>query len=636
MLRVDSMTELFDAVETLALTRPQQGDRLVVLTNGGGPGVLATDALIADGGRLAGLSPATIARLDSLLPPTWSRGNPVDIIGDAPGKRYADALAVLLEEANADAILVLNSPTAMASPSEAAEAVIATVAAQPRSRLVGRNVITAWLGEAAAAPARLRFTEARIATYETPDSAVRGFMHRVRYRRNQELLLETPAAHPEDAAPDVAAVRAVIARASAKGPTWLDAEDVAAVLAAYGVPLPESRIVADPAAAAAAAAVIGFPVALKIRSPDITHKSDIGGVALNLGTAARVAAEAQAMLARIGTAQPAARLEGFLVQAMIQRPGAFELIIGLVDDRVFGPVVMFGQGGIAVELINDTTLELPPLNDALARAQMARTRVWRLLQGYRGRPPADIAAIARALIAMAQLAADHPEVRELDLNPMLADEKGVIAVDARIRVAPAEPASRLAISPYPRELETGATLRDGTRLLLRPIRPEDEPALQDLAHAMNPQDLRLRFFTPIRDLPHALAARLSQIDYDREMALIARLAADGPALGVVRISADPDSRRCEFAIALRSDWKGRGLGYLLMERIIAVAQNRGIGEIFGDVLHENGPMLKLARALGFALTAHPEDPELVRVVKPLVGVPGARKQEPGGSSQDLS
>ena len=435
MLRVDTMTELFDAVETLALTRPQQGDRLVVLTNGGGPGVLATDALIAAGGRLAILSPATLARLDRVLPQTWSRGNPVDIIGDAPGKRYADALAVLLEEPDADAILVLNAPTAMASPSEAAEAVIATLAAQPQSRLVGRNLITAWLGAAAAAPARQRFAEARIATYDTPDSAVRGFMHRVQYRRNQELLLETPAAHAEDAAPDVAAARAVIARATAKGPAWLDAEDVVSVLAAYGIPLPESRIVADPARAATAAAAIGFPVALKIRSPDITHKSDIGGVVLNLGTAARVAAEAETMLARIRAAQPAARLEGFLVQAMVQRPGAFELIIGLVDDRVFGPVVMFGRGGIAVELVNDTTLELPPLNHALARAQMARTRVWRLLQGYRGRPPADVTAIARVLIAVAQLAADHPELRELDINPLLADDKGVIAVDARVRVA---------------------------------------------------------------------------------------------------------------------------------------------------------------------------------------------------------
>jgi len=618
MLRVDTMTELFDAVETLALTRTQHGDRLAILTNGGGPGVLATDALVAAGGTLARLAPGTIAKLDRLLPPTWSRGNPVDIIGDAPGKRYADALAALLEDPETDAILALNAPTALASPSEAADAVIATLASRPQSELVGRNVLTAWLGEGAAAAARARFAEARLATYETPDSAVRGFMHRVRYHRNQELLLETPAARSEDFSPDIAAVRAVIERTAATGPAWLEVEDVASVLAAYGIPVPKSRVVADPAAAAAAASAIGFPVALKIRSPDITHKSDLGGVALNLGNPGRVAAEAQAMLARVKAAQPAARLDGFLVQEMAQRPTAIELIIGLVDDSIFGPVVMFGQGGIAVELVNDTSLELPPLNDVLARAQMARTRVWRLLQGYRGRPPADLAQIAQVLIAVAQLAADHPELRELDINPLIADAAGVVALDARLRVGPAVGTRRLAIKPYPRELESDAALRDGTPLRLRPVRPEDEPSLRDLAGHMKPEDLRLRFFTPIRDLPHALAARLSQIDYDREMAIIARLAADGTALGVARFAADPDNRRAEFAVALRSDWKGRGLGYLLMQRIIAIARQRGIAEIIGDVLHENQPMLKLARALGFAPTAHPEDPELVRVVLPLV------------------
>lgn len=619
MLRVDSMAELFDAVETLALTRPQRGDRLAILTNGGGPGVLATDALIAQGGKLATLSPETVAKLDKLLPPTWSHGNPVDIIGDAPGKRYADALAVLLGDPALDAVLVLNVPTALARPSDAARAVIDTWTAQPAANLLGRNLLTSWLGERAAAPARRRFAEARIATYETPDSAVRGFMHRVQYHRAQELLMETPAARPDAFDPSAAAAQAAIAPALGTAPAWLDAEQVSAVLAAYGIPLPQSRVVADADAAAAAASAIGFPVALKIRSPDITHKSDIGGVALNLGNPERVRGEAEAMLARVKAAQPEARLEGFLVQEMVRRPGALELIVGLNDDAVFGPVIMFGQGGTAVELVHDTSLELPPLNDVLAKALMARTRIYRLLQGYRGQPAADLAAIATVLVRIGQLAADHPEIRSLDINPLLADAKGVIAVDARIEVAPpSRPgAARLAISPYPRELESSATLRDGTRLLLRPVRPEDEPLLQDLAMHMGADDLRLRFFTPMKGLPHALAARLSQIDYDREMAVVARLDADGPALGVARFSADPDNRRCEFAVALRSDWKSKGLGFLLMARIIDIARQRGIAEMIGDVLHENEPMLSLAKSLGFALTAHPEDRELVRVTKKL-------------------
>jgi acetyltransferase len=619
MLRVDTMAELFDAVETLALTRPQQGDRLAILTNGGGPGVLATDALIAMGGKLATLAPETITKLDAVLPRTWSRGNPVDIIGDAPGQRYADALRILLDVPAADAILVLNCPTAMAEPAVAAQAVIDTLAAAPPATMLGRNLVTAWLGESAAAAARERFAAARIATYDTPDNAVRGFMHRVRYRRNQELLMETPAGRPDEFAPDVAAVRRVIAAAVSNEPTWLDADQVSAVLSAYGILIPQSRIVATPETAAAAAEAVGFPVALKIRSRDLTHKSDIGGVALNLGNATRVRGEAEAMLARVRTARPAAHLDGFLVQQMVERPGALELILGVIDDAIFGPVVMVGAGGTAVELLHDTTLELPPLNAALARAALARTRIWSLLQGYRGQPAADIDGVIAAMIRIGQLAADHPEIRELDINPLLADARGVRAVDARIRVGPAEKsgAARLSISPYPKELESAETLKDGTRLLLRPIRPEDEPVLQDLASHMNPDDLRLRFFTPIKSLSHTLAARLSQIDYDREMALIARLAGDGTALGVARFSADPNNQRCEFAVALRSDWKGRGLGYRLMTRLMDVAKARGIGEMVGDVLHENEAMLRLAKRLGFTLTRHPDDPELVRVVKTL-------------------
>jgi acetyltransferase len=321
----------------------------------------------------------------------------------------------------------------------------------------------------------------------------------------------------------------------------------------------------------------------------------------------------------VKAAQPRARLDGFLVQAMVQRPGALELILGVIEDPTFGPVVMFGQGGTAVELLHDTTLELPPLNAALARAQMARTRVWRLLQGYRGQPPAAIDAIADTLIRVAQLAADHPEIRELDINPLLADQKGVLALDVRISVAPARipGAARLAISPYPKEFESSATLRDGTVIRLRPVRPEDEPLLEDLARHMNADDLRLRFFVPVTTLSHQLLARLTQIDYDRAMALIARPAVEGTALGIVRFAADPDNRRGEFAVSVRSDWKGRGLGYLLMTRIIEVARQRGLGEIFGEVLRENDAMLRVARALGFSVTTHPQEAHLLRLTKPL-------------------
>ena len=294
-----------------------------------------------------------------------------------------------------------------------------------------------------------------------------------------------------------------------------------------------------------------------------------------------------------------------------------ELLVGLVEDPVFGPVVAFGQGGIAAEIVPDISLELPPLNALLARRLMARTRVWQLLQGFRGRPAVNVEAVVEVLIRLGQLAADHPEIRELDLNPLLVDAVGVVALDARLRVAPAQStgAARLAIAPYPKELESLERLRDGTVLRLRPLRPEDEPRLQDLVAHMTPEDLRLRFFTPVRALSHTLAARLSQLDYDREMALLAE--SDGTAVGVARFSADPDKFRAEYAIAVRSDWKGRGVGYLLMTRIIDIARQRGIGELVGEVLRENEPMLNMCRELGFTIAADPNDPAIMLVKKKL-------------------
>jgi acetyltransferase len=617
MLRACTMGELFDAAETLALTHDQRGDRLAIVSNGGGAGVLATDALAAAGGRLATLAPETIAQLDRVLPATWSRGNPVDIIGDAPGARYAEAIKAVAADRDVDALLVLNCPTALADPDAAAQAVVETLATLPAGTLHGRNVFTAWLGEQTAAPARRRFELAGIPTYDTPEAAVSGFLHRVRYQRNQELLMQTPPARPDPFEPNVQRVRNIIAAALDAGRSWLEAEEVAAVIGAYDIPQPLARNAATGAEAAAVAQEIGFPVALKVRSSDITHKSDVGGVLLGLLDGAAVLAAADAMLARIGKERPEARLDGVLVQQMIRRPGAVELLAGLSDDAVFGPVVVFGQGGTAVEIVNDSAIALPPLNPLLARLQMERTRVWHLLQPYRGKPTAAIDAIAAVLVRLGQLAADHAEIKELDINPLLADAAGVVAIDARIRIAEATQtgAARLAIAPYPKDLESAGATRDGTAITLRPVRPEDEPLLQDLFTHMSREDVRLRFFAPIRELSHRFAARLSQIDYDREMALLAQH--DGVTLGVARYFADPDKQRAEYAVTVRSDWKGRGVGYLLMTRLIEVAHAAGIGELFGDVLHENQPMLEMCRALGFTLAANPTDATLTTVRKSL-------------------
>jgi acetyltransferase len=615
MLRVGSLQELFDAAEVLASRVRLKGDRLAILSNGGGFGVIATDALIDEGGQLAELAPATLERLSAALPATWSRGNPVDIIGDAPGRRYADALGILLGDTGIDAILVLNCPTGVGSSVDAAKAVASVLAGRPPMPR-----ITSWVGGSSAVQEARRLLQASfLPVYETPGQAVLAFMHLVRYRDSQRALMETPPSVPEDFVPDAAAARAVIDSALGGGREWLSEPEAKRLLAAYDIPVAETRTVADAYEAASAAAAIGFPVAVKVLSPDITHKSDVGGVALDLADALQVRAAVEAMRARLAETAPRARIAGFAVQPMIRRPHAHELIIGASEDPQFGLVILFGHGGTAVEIIADRALALPPLNMSLAHGLIAQTRVSRLLRGYRDRPPADLDAIALTLIKVAQLVIDFVEIAELDINPLLADQDGVIALDARVRVSRRGLSAerRLAIRPYPKELEDEVALDDGRTLLLRPIRPEDEPMLVAAFRKASPEAVRLRFFAPIKELTHETAAGLTQIDYDREMALVL---ADHDQPGaaelyaVARFSTDPDQQKAEFAIAVRDDVTGRGLGTLLMRRLIDYARRRGIGEIFGLVLPENRAMLAICRALGFEESADPADPA-VRLVR---------------------
>ncbi|MCK6454701.1 MAG: bifunctional acetate--CoA ligase family protein/GNAT family N-acetyltransferase [Alphaproteobacteria bacterium] len=617
MLRVRELADLFDAVETLAMLRAPAGDRLVIVTNGGGLGVMAVDALAEAGGRLAALRPDTMERLNAVLPPTWSHDNPVDIIGDADGSRYAAAVSAVLEDRNADALLVLNCPTAITSPLEAAEAVIKAVDDRRRS------VLTSWVGGAAAEPGRRRLAEARIASFDTPDQAGRGFMQLVEYRRNQEALMQTPPTLASEIRCDTARGRAIVDQSLASGQEWLGEAEAKDLLTAYGVPVVPTRIAANPEQVAELAHGMMGPVAVKIRSPDITHKTDVGGVALDLATPIAARQAAARMLDAVRARRPEARLEGFTVQPMASRPRAHELIVGIVEDRQFGPVVLIGQGGTAVELADDKALALPPLNLVLARAALARTRVWRLLQPHRGRPGADVDAIALAMIRAAQIAIDLPEVVELDINPLLADADGVLALDARVRVRPLQPVGgrrptteRLAIRPYPQELEEIVADHDGRRYRLRPIRPEDEPALRHAFTRLSPHAVRMRFFAPLRTLEHAMAARLTQIDYDREMAFVLAAPLEGGVeelYGVGRLSADPDNVRAEFAVIVRTDVAGKGLGRLLMEHILSYARARGIGEVHGDVLAENTNMLELCRQLGFSIQASPDDGAVMQV-----------------------
>ncbi|MGE0386566.1 MAG: GNAT family N-acetyltransferase [Gammaproteobacteria bacterium] len=613
MLRVFELAEVFDAVAILAGRRSLQGERVAILSNGGGIAILATDALADVRATPATLSPETIAKLNAVLPPTWSHGNPVDIIGDADAARYTAALDVLLESRDADAVVVLNCPTAVSSNTDIARAVAESIGDRRQP-----IVLTNWVGAGSTAKAREIFTARGLPTYETPEAAVRGLGYLLEYRRAQEALIQTPPSVPEQFEPDLSAAQALVAAALAEGRQWLDEAEAKRLLAAYAIPVAETLSVDSPEAAAQAAARIGAPVALKIRSRDITHKSDVGGVVLDLDTPAAVAERARAMLAQIRARLPKARIDGFTVGRMIRRSQAYELIAGIVDDAQFGPVIVFGQGGTAVEVIDDKALGLPPLNMTLARELIGRTRVVRELSGYRDQPPANIAAIAAMLIKLAQLAADLPQVAELDINPLLADAGGVIALDARVRVAPArgQGGDRLAIRPYPKDLESEARLPDGRTFWLRPIRPEDEPALHAAFAELTPEQIRLRFFVPLKKLTHVAAARFTQIDYDREMVLLlTERGAPGatPIHGIVNLICDPDNERGEYAIVVHPELVGHGAGTLLMQRIIDYGRRRGLREIYGDVMAENHRMLAVCEDLGFRRAAHGEDPGIVRV-----------------------
>ncbi|WP_280538947.1 bifunctional acetate--CoA ligase family protein/GNAT family N-acetyltransferase [Chromohalobacter sp. 11-W] len=594
MLRVSTLDELFQAAGTLATGIRVKGDRLAILTNGGGIGVLAVDALAAENGHLAELSETTLARLNEALPEAWSHANPVDILGDAPGRRYALALEALLDERGADAILVMNCPAAVADSLDAARAVVETIGMRQAA------VLTCWLGEGAPDQARHLFAAQRLPTYETPEQAIRAFSHLFSYRRNQQALMETPPALAEAVALEPAKAEAVIDGVIAAGRSVLTEPEAVAVLAAYDIPTVPAIVARTPEEASQAAQRLGFPVVLKILSPDISHKSDVGGVQLNLASSGAVTQAAEDMLAAVRRAQPEARVEGFNVQPMIRRPGAHELIVGVAEDSLFGPVIVFGQGGTAVEVIGDRVVGLPPLNPLLARDMIASTRVARLLRGYRDRPAADIEAVTATLIKVSQLVSDLTRVVELDINPLLTDASGVIALDARIVVrAEGDQRKPLAIRPYPQQLEEEIETRAGQRYCLRPIRPEDEGALVEMLRNSTPEDVRMRFFAAIKPFDHAFAARLTQIDYDREMAFVATSPGESAIVGVVRLSADPDKEKAEFAIMVRSDKKGTGLGYRLMQRLLAYARETGIRQIFADVLRENHSMRQMAAALGF-------------------------------------
>lgn len=602
LLRVPDFDQLFAAVETLARPANFKGERLAILTNGGGIGVLAVDELVRQGGVLAQLSGETIAHLDKVLPSTWSRRNPVDIIGDAPGQRYKDAFRILSQANECDAVLVMHAPVATVEPQEAARAVI------DFSRGASVQILTNWVGGETIEPARQLFHEAGVPTYETPGQAVDAFMHMVHYRRNQSMLLEAPAAAPRDFVPDTAVVDRIFARRLDTEVKMLNEPEAKQVLAAYGIPTVEARLAGSAREAAEIGSALGFPVAVKVVSDQIPHKSDVGGVRLSLGSRQDVIDAVTRISARIGEALPEARIDGFSIQKMAELPGAFEVFMGVTEDPIFGPVILFGHGGTAIEVIDDSAVALPPLNMKLARDLIGQTRIAKLLAGYRDRPPAAVDQLCQALLQLSQLVVDRPEIAEIDINPLLVNSETVLALDARIRVQAVTPGqkTRLAIRPYPGDLAEDFILRSGRQVTLRPIRPEDEPAHRAFISSLAADDLSRHFFGPAGMLAHSQLARLTQIDYDREMTFIATAAVpDGAVqtLAAVRAVTDPNNDSCEFAIVVGTEFQGQGLGAALLAKLIAYCRARETRRMAGPVAAGNTAMLKLLQDAGFDVSA---------------------------------
>jgi acetyltransferase len=612
MLRVEDIDGLFDAAQTLSTPRQVFGRKLAILTNGTSAGILAADRLLVGGGEVAPLSDETIKGIDAVLGASnWSRANPVDIPFNADGKAYSEVLKLLIKDKNSNGILAMHVPWTAQPDVEVAEAI------RDSLKRVRRMVLTAWLGSGQAGQAREVFRNAGIPTYETPSQAVQAFLYMAEYLHNQEMLIETPDSLPTDFFPDTSGARKIVRRALESGRESLTEPEAKDILAAYGIPVVETRIAVSAKEAVIAADELGYPVALKLRSPQIPQPYDVGGVLLDLETPERVWEGAASILARCTRERPDAYIEGFTVQKMGRRPGAHELSVSAHLDRIFGPVLQFGHGGMAREMIQDQALTLPPLSMSLAKELVSRTRISTLLKGTPSHPPADIDDICLTVIQISQLIVDVPQITSIDINPLYADAEGVLALDAKIEIAPfeGEGESRLAIRPYPRELEECVTLKSGRQVTLRPIRPEDEDTHREFLASLSDEDLRLRFFGVVqREFDHKDIARFTQIDYDREMAFIATALTergDPETLGVMRTNTRPDNSEAEFAIVVRSDMKGEGLGSMLFHKGIQYTKERGTKLLTGQTMLENKAMQGLSKKFGFEIAPDPHDPDLV-------------------------
>jgi len=624
LVRVDSIDELFDASETITRVKPTPCRKVAVIANGRSLATIAIDHLAANGGELAAFSAQTLEALAPLVRLGREAGNPLTLPDDADAAAFGAAIEAVTIDPSVESVMVLHAPSAFVDATEVAKKIAAL--AQIQAKKIGRRrpIMTSFLDLTDDADAILH--AAGVPCHPTPEEAVRSFGHLVRHIAAQERLMTIPEPLPAEFQPRPAEARAIVQSALDEGREWLSPVAVRDLLAAYDIPVLPTSLAADGRAAAEAARPYlrdNRRVVLKIASREIAFKSDVDGVRLGLESEEEVADATCEMLARIRARFPDKVIDGVIVMPMVEKRFGIELLAGIADDFVFGPVVVFGQGGTSVEVVGDRALDLVPIDMNLAHSLISETRVAKLMAGYRNRPPVDEYAVALTLCKLSRLACDIPEIRELDLNPIVADHEGVIVLDARVRIEAITRRAgkighpRLAIRPYPKEWERETALKDGRAVLMRPIRPEDEALYPDFFKEVTPEDLRLRFFAPIKDFTHAFLAKLTQLDYERAIAFAAIEKDTGKLLGAVRLHADPDHVSGEYAILLRSNLKGQGLGWKLMKLMIEWAKADGLSAVKGEILRENRVMISMCEALGFSVKSSPDDESIAVVTLPI-------------------
>jgi len=629
VVRVQNVGQLFYAAKALASKFRPLGNRLAIITNGGGPGAMAADRAGDMGIPLAELTNETMAVLNKALPTNWSHANPIDIGGDATPERYRDAIMAVTHDANVDSTLVMLSPQAMTDPLAVAQAIIEV------ADKLNRSLICCWMGEDQVREARKLLEDAGIPAFRMPETAIELFHHISKYYRNQKLLLQTPEPTRQHGRPEAEGAKMLIEALLAERRKVLSEMESKAILRAFKVPVAQTMVARTATEALLLAEQIGFPIAMKVDSPDLPHKSDAGGVRLNIVNAPAVRNAYHDIIDTVQKRRPDARINGVSIEPFLSRPNGRELMIGVFRDPIFGPVITFGAGGFDVEIFSDRSVALPPLNRFLAKDLIESTRAAKILGQFHNMPPADREAIKEVLLCISEMVCELPWIQELDLNPLIVDENGAIAADARIVIDHAASATgdryaHMSIYPYPVHLIQEWQMNDGQVVTIRPIRPEDADMEQEFVKAMSDESRYYRFMDTLRELTQTMLVRFTQIDYDREMALVATIAlevednVDGieppeKQIGVARYVVNPDGESVEFALAVGDDWQKCGVGRKLMTALIECARMKGYRAVVGDVLSTNAKMFRLMTSLGFTIHPHPDDTAVKRVVKPLTG-----------------